>query len=72
MVFNYLNKVFNLPTDYLKTKLNIANSDYPNVTIKKIAAEQKISSTAYLETVKEAIAQYLASKSSLLPDKPQH
>ncbi len=62
MIFGYLNKVFNLPSDYLKTKLNIANPHYPNVTVKKIAAEQKISSTTYLETVKEAIAQYLASK----------
>lgn len=59
MTFGYINKSFNLPSDYLKTKLNISDSTYPNVTISKIAKEQNLATSAYIENVKNAVGAYL-------------
>ena len=33
MTFSYVNKVYNLPFDYLKTELSITNKKYPNMII---------------------------------------
>jgi len=65
MTFSYINKVFNLPGDYLKTNLGITDGKYPNITIGKVVQEQKESENTYLEKVKEAVRQYLSS------NKPQ-
>jgi hypothetical protein len=59
MTFNYLNKSFNLPPEYLQTELNISDKAYPNLIISKIAQGQKLSAGAYLETVKNAVSAYL-------------
>ena len=59
MTFNYLNKIFNLPMDYLKTTLSVSNKDYPNVTISKTASQQKILTSTYLASVKKAVSNYL-------------
>jgi hypothetical protein len=63
MTFNYLNKSFNLPPDYLKTELNISDSSYPNITIYRVAKEEGIPINSYLETVKNTITTYPASTS---------
>ena len=55
MTFGYVNKSFNLPLDYLKTTLGISDPAYPNVTISKIAKEQSLAASTYLETVKSAV-----------------
>ena len=59
MTFGYVNKSFNLPPDYLKTKLGISDSTYPNVTISKITKGQGLSTNVYLETIKNAVGDYL-------------
>jgi hypothetical protein len=46
MTFNYINKVFNLPADYLKINLGIIDKRYPNIIIGK-----------YLDEVKKAVSQ---------------
>ncbi len=65
MTFGYINKAFNLPTDYLKTNLGITDGKYPNITIGKAAQEQKEPESTYTGKLKEAVRQYLSS------NKPQ-
>jgi len=60
MTFNYINKAFNLPADYLKTNLGVTDGKYPNVTIAKSAQEQKESENTYLEKLQAAVRQYLS------------
>lgn len=65
MTFNYLNRVFNLPPDYLKTKLNVSDSKYPNITVEKVIKEKKEAENSYLEKLKTNIRLYLS------PPNPQ-
>ena len=58
MTFNYVNKSFNLPKDYLKTELGIKSKAYPNLTIAKAAAENKVSTINYLTTLRETVLLY--------------
>jgi len=59
MTFGYLNKSFNLPSDYFQIALHISDSAYPNVTISRMAKKQNLSISTYLETVKNAVSAYL-------------
>jgi len=61
MTFNYLNKGFKIPPDYLKSQLGITDKAYPNITISKIAKEKNISGSVYLQTVKDTVRNYLVS-----------
>ena len=61
MTFNYINKIFNLPNEYLKTGLGISDAKYPNITIQKSIQTQGASSTAYLEELKGLVREHLAS-----------
>ena len=60
MTFNYLNKSFDIPSDYFKTELSISDAKYPNLTLSKAAQEQGMVAGSYLETVKTEISSYLA------------
>lgn len=62
MTFDYLNKIFNLPPDYLKTSLNITDSRYPFLTISRLAREQKQNTTGTLSIVEQAISNHLIGK----------
>jgi len=48
MTFKYINKVYNLPDDYLKKELNITDARYPNMTI----------DNKNMQSVKDAINKY--------------
>ncbi len=61
MTFSYLNTIFNLPTDYLKNSLNISDERYPNISLNRHIGKQKIDKTTFLESVREAVADYLSS-----------
>jgi hypothetical protein len=61
MTFDYINKVFQLPADYLKTTFDIKETSYPRVTIAKIARAKSESLTFYLDAVKAAIRAFSAS-----------
>lgn len=61
MTFDYINRVFNLPADYLKTKLAVMDPRYPKLTISKAAVSQQVSEEVYLGDLKNAISWYLAS-----------
>jgi len=64
MTFSYINKVFHLPADYLKTNLGITDGKYPNVTIGKVVQDQKELESAELEKLKASVRQYLSRNNS--------
>jgi len=59
MTFDYLNKTFGLPADYLKTSLLITDSRYPILTINRYARWRHISADSATTAVSSAIAAYL-------------
>lgn len=58
MTFNYINVVFNLPTDYLKNIFGINDPRYPNIRIDRYAKESHIDRTLLLNTIKKYITTY--------------
>mgnify|MGYP001558754859 FL=1 len=61
MTFDYINRVFNLPADYLKTELAVTDPKYPKITILRASVSQQVSTEAYLENLKNAVRRQLAS-----------
>lgn len=61
MTFSYINRIFNLPVDYLKNELGINDPDYPGVSISKAAKAGNISTSRYTDKVKDIIKQFIIS-----------
>jgi len=61
MTFDYLNKLFMLPSDYLKTQLSISDPAYPKLTISTFAKDTKQAASSTLMEVESAVRQYLAN-----------
>ena len=59
MTFDYINKVFKLPADYLKNTLNISSSHYPNISFGSYAKEEKVNAADFITKVREAVHSYL-------------
>ena len=59
MTFNYINKVFKLPTNYLKNTLNISDSRYPNIPLEDYAEKAKIKTADFTTKVQDAVHSYL-------------
>lgn len=59
MTFDYINKVFKVPSDYLKNSLGISDSSYPNETIGHYARSKKEKSSAVLLQAQEVLHNYL-------------
>ena len=58
MTFAYIDHSFSLPPDYLKDKLHITNSAYPNVSLGRIARDQKLDPNAFILLVKNGVSAY--------------
>ena len=65
MTFRYLNRVFSLPQNYLKTSLAINSRYYPFITLSIYAKEKSLSISEAILKVKEAV---IAQTSSSTPD----
>jgi len=61
MTFDYLNKLFDLPPEYLQTELPVPDSAYPKLTISKFAKDTHQAASSTLQEVQNVIQQYLAS-----------
>ena len=61
MTFDYVNKVFKLPSDYLKNILGVSDSSYPYETIGHYARSKKEKFSVVLTQVQEALHNYLTS-----------
>jgi hypothetical protein len=60
MTFEYLNRSFNLPTDYLQKDIEVTSSSYPNVTLIKEATLRGQDLAVFLGDVKKSIKKYQA------------
>jgi hypothetical protein len=58
MTFEYLNRSFNLPLDYLQKDLGVTNSHYPNLTLRREATLRKQNPTVFVSLVKISIKKY--------------
>ena len=58
MTFDYINKIFNLPQDYLKDALVISDPHYPRIPISIYARIHGVSSAEFLLQVQQAVAAY--------------
>ena len=61
MTFDYINKLFALPTGYLQTQLQISDAHYPRLTISSYAKTENASTTAFLGEVENAVRNYVGS-----------
>ena len=62
MTFDYLNKIFDLPTNYLQTALAITDPHYPFLTIRHYVRLQKLEATSTLVLIKEIVTKYSPQK----------
>lgn len=61
MTFDYLNKLFNLPPEYLKIQLSISDPAYPKLIIGNFAKDAHRTASGTLEEVQNAVRQYLTN-----------
>jgi hypothetical protein len=64
MTFEYLDRVFGMPPDYLKDALDVADARYPRVSIRRYARDAKIDEAAALARVKRAVTEFLGQAPS--------
>jgi hypothetical protein len=58
MTFDYINKIFGLPSDYLKTQLTISDLRYPRLTVATYAGSVGIDQATMLNNIENAIHNY--------------
>lgn len=58
MSFDYLNYSFQLPPDYLRNSLNIADQHYPRLVIGHYAKSSKIDVQKFIQNIKQLISSY--------------
>ena len=58
MTFGYVNRVFALPSEYLRQHLNILDSHYPNVQIGHYAKAIKLNTHTFLDSVRNQVKEY--------------
>ena len=62
MTFDYINRIFNLPPEYLKASLQIADSHYPRISVSKYAKSQGIMPDQFVTRIQAAIRNYPAAQ----------
>ena len=60
MTFRYVNRVFNLPPDYLRENLSISSQYYPNIVIGTYALSHQLDSREFLSQIQQAVTDYSA------------
>ena len=61
MTFDYVNKLFGLPTAYLQDQLMVTNPHYPQVTLSGYANAEHVNVTAFVTSVEDAVRSYTAT-----------
>lgn len=64
MTFEYVNKNFDLPKEYLRDTLHITHTKYPAVGIRDVARNIETSPKEYVHTVIGAVQSYLESRNN--------
>ncbi len=58
MTFDYINRIFALPSDYLKNTLAISDTDYPRIPISKYVNNHKLNEVQFIAEIKKAVSDY--------------
>jgi hypothetical protein len=61
MTFDYVNRLFVLPPEYLKTQLGITDASYPKLTIGRFARDISQPASTTLMDIQNAVGQYLVN-----------
>ena len=61
MTFDYITKIFHLPSTYLEQTLQIHDSKYPFITIGQYTKKTNTNSSILIENLQTAVKKYLAS-----------
>ncbi len=61
MTFDYINKSFHLPDEYLRSAFSVTNTSYPKITIEKQAALSGESVENYVTLIEEKVAAYTST-----------
>ena len=64
MTFDYINKLFNIPSDYLKNTLSISDSSYPQLSLYSYANYQHVNVTTVVSEVESSTRDYLMAAST--------
>jgi len=59
MTFDYIDTLFNVPSTYLKTTLNITDAHYPQISLSGYARSHKINTATFVSEVQTAVQKYL-------------
>ena len=59
MTFDYINKVYHLPENYLQTTFGVSDSQYPALTLQMYALGKGINPVLFDSTVQSAVRIYL-------------
>ncbi len=66
MTFDYVNRLFALPPDYLKTKLAITDARYPQLTVSSYASHSHLNLATIMSNLDDAIRAYFAASSTAI------
>jgi UDP-glucose 6-dehydrogenase len=58
MTFEYINKVFKLPPEYLRGKMSIQDASYPRMTLMGYAKRHQLNAAQFVNSVKDAVIKY--------------
>lgn len=61
MTFEYINHAFNLPPQYLQSKLSLNNAQFPRITIANYAKATGTAPATVLSQVQTAVSAYFAT-----------
>jgi len=59
MTFDYVNKLFKLPADYLSGQLVISDTHYPNISIRTYAKNSHLNESVVLGEVEQDVRSYM-------------
>lgn len=59
MTFDYINRSFVLPPEYLKNELTIISDDYPKITLTKASLLKGEAPDKFIEDVKVSVQKYI-------------
>lgn len=59
MTFDYVNKLFNIPNDYLKTNLYITSNHYPKLVISDYIEDKHLDKNIFLQSLINAVKGYI-------------
>jgi hypothetical protein len=64
MTFDYINKLFDLPQDYLKDSLQIVDTKYPFLTIGDYTKKANTNTAVAIQTIRFDVKKYVTASSS--------